>query len=370
MSQPQPWIHSARFDLTLILAPAFLICAVVLFWRETLLGLPFLPAWAWLVLVVGVDVAHVYGTLFRTYLDTDEWRTRRVLYLLTPLVTWLAGIALYQLGALLFWRALAYLAVFHFVRQQYGLFAIYARHDARNGRFARLLDTSVIYAATMFPLLFWHLQPRQFAWFIADDFVQFDWPLLTPVCATIYAVLVLLYLGKETVGAFQTGYLNVPKNLLLGGTALSWLLGIVVFDNDLIFTATNVCAHGIPYLALIWLYGRNRTLWRASLRPVAFSIGDRLFTPRAWPVYLGILVVLAFIEEGVWDGLIWREHPEFFTDFFAMPAITSEITLAWLVPLLAVPQATHYVLDAYIWRMTKEHHAWKHILFYQANLPR
>jgi hypothetical protein len=40
--------------------------------------------------------------------------------------------------------------------------------------------------------------------------------------------------------------------------------------------------------------------------------------------------------------------------------------LAWLVPLLAVPQATHYILDAFIWRMHTEGTAWREVLFYRS----
>ncbi|MEO6979448.1 MAG: hypothetical protein ABI113_13750 [Mucilaginibacter sp.] len=37
-----------------------------------------------------------------------------------------------------------------------------------------------------------------------------------------------------------------------------------------------------------------------------------------------------------------------------MPAITKSIVLALVVPLLALPQSTHYVLDGFIWRVKKE----------------
>ena len=62
------------------------------------------------------------------------------------------------------------------------------------------------------------------------------------------------------------------------------------------------------------------------------------------------LVALAFIEEGLWDGLVWREHSDFFALFQGLPAIHQHALLAALVPLLTVPQATHYVLDGFIWK--------------------
>jgi hypothetical protein len=42
-------------------------------------------AWAFLVFVIGIDVAHVYSTLFRTYFDLSELKRRPRLYALAPL---------------------------------------------------------------------------------------------------------------------------------------------------------------------------------------------------------------------------------------------------------------------------------------------
>ena len=83
------------------------------------------PEWAWVAAVLLIDVAHVWSTLFRVYLDPAEFRRRRGVYLLVPVVGLVAGIALYDAGPHVFWRCLAYLAVFHFVRQQYGWVMLY-----------------------------------------------------------------------------------------------------------------------------------------------------------------------------------------------------------------------------------------------------
>jgi hypothetical protein len=78
------------------------------------------PEWAWVAGVLLIDVAHVWSTLFRVYLDPIEFRRRPGLYLLVPVAGLVVGVGLYALGSVVFWRCLAYLAVFHFVRQQYG----------------------------------------------------------------------------------------------------------------------------------------------------------------------------------------------------------------------------------------------------------
>src|SRR5687768_999019 len=83
------------------------------------------PPWAWIPAVVLCDVAHVWATAFRTYLDPKERSARARLFTVVPILGLLASVALYSVGAAVFWRALAYLAIFHFVRQQYGWVALY-----------------------------------------------------------------------------------------------------------------------------------------------------------------------------------------------------------------------------------------------------
>ena len=356
--QTQPWIFSPRLDGAFILAPALLVTASVLIFQQHVLAVNTMPPWLWGVLIIGVDVAHVYATLFRTYADPVEWQERQALYLTVPLLCWAGGVLLYSMEALWFWRALAYLAAFHFVRQQYGLMMIYARHDLAPA-WARQLDQSVIYAVTLYPLLYWHTHlPRAFEWFVAGDFVALAaW--LHPMGLTAYLLLLLAYAGKEVWFYRQTQRFNLPKNLLLMGTAISWLTGIVLFDNDLAFTALNVIAHGVPYMALIWVFCRNRSQ-QSGKPPLPWP---QLFTRRMWPPFVVSLLLLAYFEEGLWDGLVWREHGSLFGWFHFMPRLTEPATLAWLVPLLALPQLTHYVLDAFIWRLQGDRNGWRSTLF-------
>ena len=92
----------------------------------------------------------------------------------------------------------------------------------------------------------------------------------------------------------------------------------------------------MPYLALIYFYGRAHgsqdSLARRLLRRGPFAL-------------LGVVWVLAFVEEAVWDHAAWHDHPQFFGGGFSLDAVA-----IWLVPLLAVPQLTHYVLDGFIWK--------------------
>jgi hypothetical protein len=335
----QPWIGSAWFDGAFILGPALLATALVLTFRDFVASHPMPPA-IWVVLVVGVDVSHVYSTLYRTYFDTAEFARRRTLYVLAPLLGWLCFACLYSLGDMVFWRGLAYLAVFHFVRQQYGFMMIYGRLESGG----RTIDKIAIYSATLLPLIWWHTHPRHFQWFVEGDFFSVPAPWMGGAVLATYAIVMLVYVLKEIHLSRKLG-VNWPRNLLLAGTALSWWVGIVELDSDLAFTALNVLAHGIPYIALVWLYGRTR--WR--LMPAGRF--RRLYQVWTLPLFLALPLLLAYLEEGAWDGFVWRDHTAIFSAFAALPMIEDPDILTWLVPLLALPQITHYVLDAVIWRV-------------------
>jgi hypothetical protein len=346
------WIHSRNFDSAFILAPPFLVSLLIL-------GIPELFAQAnevslawWVGLVLCVDVAHVYSTLYRSYLDPHERRNRGGLLLVIPLACWFVGVILYAAGSGVFWSVLAYLAVFHFVRQQYGFFMIYSRVDPVKTRGAKWIDKAAIYLATIYPLTFWHTHlPRNFEWFIKGDFVALDLQALSRVVGALYLAVLVLYAWKEVVTWRRAAFFNGPKQALLLGTALSWYIGIVLCNGDMAFTLTNVVAHGIPYMALVWIYGRRR--WRGVPDRDARSFLSRLFAVPAVPLFLGFLLILAYLEEALWDALVWRDREALFSPWYALPHIDSSDILVWLIPLLAVPQATHYVLDGFLWRLNR-----------------
>jgi len=227
------------------------------------------------------------------------------------------------------------------------------------------IDKAAIYGATIYPLIYWHCHWRQFSWFVEGDFIRLDLPRLATVAGLAYAAILAAYVVKE-VALLRRGIgFNLPRNLLLVGTAASWFIGIVLFSNDLVFTGTNIIAHGIPYIALIWGYGRNQARLQRGRSSLLAPWMARLFTWQAVPVYMAALFGFAYVEEGLWDGFVWREHGGLFGAFSALPPLGSSDALIWLAPLLAVPQATHYILDALIWRLQTRGTDWKRVLFAQ-----
>ncbi len=302
------------------------------------------PPFAFLLLVVGCDVAHVHATLFRTYLDPEERRRLKGLLTAIPLGVLAVGVTLHASSALTFWRVLAYVAAFHFVRQPWGFMSYAARRAGETSRLDRRLDACAIHAATLYPLVWWHGHlPRSFAWFVEGDFAAGLPSDAVTVALVLHVAILLAWIARQ-VALVSTGRpVNRAKAVILASTWLAWTAGIVWIDADLVFTATNVLVHGVPYAALVHRWGRARFRGEPGLVASFFRPGRVL-------AFVGVLVAIAFLEETCWDRLVWHEHG----GVFPGPAVAlSDDVLAFLVPLLAVPQATHYVLDAFVWRTRK-----------------
>ena len=302
------------------------------------------PLWAWVLCVVGVDVAHVWSTLFRTYLDGEELRRRPGLYLGAPLAAYLLGVLAYLGSPGLFWRLFAYTALFHFIRQQYGWVALYGR-KARASRAERVLDAAAVYAATLGPVVWWHAHlPRAFWWFVEGDFLAGLPPAVGTGALALHGLVLAAWGGFQARRVWRGEGLQGGKVLLVLATWGTWFGGIVLARDDFAFTVTNVLVHGVPYFALLLRYARGRLAegGYGALAPVVRA---------GLPGFLGVLVVLAWGEELLWDRLVWHERPQLFG---ASEAWLPGDALALVVPLLALPQATHYLLDAFIWRPGRE----------------
>jgi hypothetical protein len=63
---------------------------------------------------------------------------------------------------------------------------------------------------------------------------------------------------------------------------------------------------------------------------------------------------LAYTEEFFWDVFVWKDHPSIFPFLLDANPISNNLLLSLLVPLLVLPQVTHYVLDGFIWRFSKD----------------
>ncbi len=335
-----PTLVSPRHDFTWFVLPGILAAIAGL-----TIGL--LPATSetreggglglWILGVLLVDVAHVYASLYRTYLDPQARALHRKRLWVIPLLCLWFGVLLHLESPLLFWSVLAYIAIFHFIKQHLGFALLYVR-AGREQTLDRTLTTAAIWAGTLGPVLHWHAHlPTRFTWFVQGDLIS-GTPALMGTIALWGQVPIWAAFFVRRYQRWRQGHANPILLALVVLPAVNWHLGMVLFDDDRVFTITNVFFHGIPYFALVWVAGGKDQV-AARLK----HAGPALLAL----AFYGLLVALAVTEEALWDRLIWHERG----DLFGSGELEfSSLATAFVVSLLTVPQATHYVLDRFIWR--------------------
>ena len=330
------WLFSREIDLSVFLGSAVVsLLLLAVGWQFGFLNNES-PDWTWVSAVLLIDVAHVWATSFRVYFDREELKRRGSLYSLVPIFGYFVGVALYSESELTFWKFLALVAVFHFVRQQYGWVALYRRKLGETSNWTWWIDAVAVYLATIYPLTFWMTRlPRNFEWFVQNDFISLP-QIVEKVLFPVYVLALAAYFAKSVYLYFAKGFLNIGKDIVVATTAICWYAGIVYFNSDYAFTVTNVIIHGVPYFALIYLYAKSR---RETASKFYRTISAN------WFVFLATLWALAYIEELFWHRGVWHEKQWLFG-----ADLDWQNWKIYLVPLLAVPQLTHYVLDGFIWR--------------------
>jgi hypothetical protein len=284
----------------------------------------------------------VYSTLFRTYFSRTGLVEYNSLLWKLPLLLFVVIFSLALISVNWFWTVLAYIAVFHFIRQQAGFARLYTRKHFT-------IHEWVIYLVTFGSVLIWHLDSSKvFKWFTQDDFFKFKvlsssqkFLLMQTVDVVIVSIFFLYFLWTLWQLAKHKFKIDWPAYLLTFATAVSWYFGIVVANSDFIFTFTNVLTHGVPYLALVWhTQNKEKSIFAST------------------ELFMFILLVLAFFEEALWDSFIWRDHDIFFESFYFLPQLENKIAIALVLSLLILPQLTHYVLDGFIWKSKGKSQSW------------
>ncbi len=335
------WLFSAPIDLAVFGGTAVIALILVALMPAHEAG-----TGTFIIGVILVDVAHVWSTAFIVYLDPAEWKRRPGIYGGVPLACFIAGLALYAWGGeAAFWTAIAYLAVFHFIRQQYGWVMMYRARNGERDRLGRIVDGATVYLATLYPLAYWHTKlPRAFSWMKDGDFIWGAPAWIMTVTGIAYAIALAAYLSRA-VWQVATGQpIAWGKHLIVATTAACWYVGIVATNSDYAFTVTNVFTHGIPYMVLVYLYARA-----ASREPTSRTgTTAKLLRTRGVVVFVATLWLVAYVEEMLWDRTIWHDHAGLFGGGLDVGA--AAIVIA---PLLAVPQLTHYVLDGFLWKRAR-----------------
>lgn len=333
----RPWLFGPRVDMVAFLGTAMV--SALFSYGLSSRGSTEVSIGLWIILVLGIDVAHVWSTLFRLFAEDGARIKRTRLVWKIAAVSFSVAWLLASIDFQLFWRVMAYVAVWHFIRQQVGWGRLY-NHRAQSAIWETRLDSLVLYALTLGPVIWWHARlPRPFRWFTERDFIEGLPELFASVSLVVVLGVFMTWLGAQVVLA-RRGQWFWGRWGLVFATAIAWVGGIVFAPNDVTFTLMNVALHGVPYLLLLFRYQQSKTAGIGAFEKV---------TSKVWGVLVFIVVVwgLAYSEEWLWDQFVWQERSSIFPGTFEA---LSGAPLNFMVALLALPQLTHYMLDAFIWR--------------------
>lgn len=306
------------------------------------------PLWAYLLCFVAFDVAHVWATAYLTYLDKEAFQRRRALYLWPVPLSFAIAFGLHLTSPVVFWTALSYFAIFHFAKQQYGFIAIYKAKAKERSRLDYRLDKLALWTGALGPVLLWHATPAgQFDWFDGEErfLVRLPEEAKLVIAGVMFLVGALWIVRQLHVLARGDG-VNVGKGLWMVGSWVSWYAGVRLADNLLVSAALLNFFHGLPFLMLVW--HRMRIRWR-DVDVTRAPFLARLTHPRRWPLFYGLLFAVAFVEEVLWDGVVWRTYLPGLTGV-PMPQL-SAVALSLWVALLSLPQIVHYFLDGFLWKL-------------------
>jgi len=298
------FIFTRRLDFVAFGLPILIALAL----SPTIWSIPSesVPGWAWLFLVVGVDVAHVWATLFRTYLDHRELFRRPLLYCGAPLASFCVSFALHSISSSVFWTFLSYTAIYHFIKQDIGLlFLFIARGGARMTKEQLRFEKITLYIGALAPVLAWHANPpEKFTWFRANERFLFRLPdaACVPV-AGVWLATMAAYVCAEVRRWRQGVPLNPGKLYIMAMCWITWAIGATL-EHEVTTLAWVNLFHGLPFFVMVGMYCRRR--WSA-LTPA--DCGDRFtaFITQRWTTMLAILFALALAEELLWDLFVWQE---------------------------------------------------------------
>jgi hypothetical protein len=259
------WIVSREFDLLWFFGGAALSLAF--------LGLYFAAGasivalwWVWLL---AFDGPHIGAAFTRTYADSNEWRTRRRLLLVSLLtfaigpIAWLLNVVTRSEDPFLLYLAFAtFYGYYHVVRQHYGFVALYnhVNHDYERMR----LDQWALYIGCWAPYFYFLVTHPK-----ARALLRLPVTTQTPPLAS---ALLVVWIAMLAFYAVRNWRMSNPKVPYLICTVL--LYGAIYFivaryepvyvqstgpDQDfLLLSIVIVVFHNVQYLGLVWFHNRNR----------------------------------------------------------------------------------------------------------------
>lgn len=318
------WIlENPPLDIVLIILPGWLGVAMAWSFPEDSLWMALYA----FVAIVFVDAGHTYTTWWRTIFRKEERQTHYI-YWLAPLGTILGMFFWIKLRLPYLWSFVAYNAIFHQIRQYYGVSRWYQK---LNNRYCRT-SNRFLYTLLVMPFVLFHFRGVDWITMYSEGelFLYPSAPLFK-LGLGIYGVTMLSWIIFE-IRLWQKGIheLNrflsmlVPISIYGIGFTLGHTVAQVIFPI--------LMAHGIPYIAIM----------DVSLR----RLNPKIF--KAFVKVLGLLVFTAVLLASI------ENYATSFLDTLSQAYRYKDVSSgqALLTAIVMTPLICHFIWDAYIWKGT------------------
>lgn len=278
-----------------------------------------------------VDGSHVYSTLFITYFDKEAFQESKTKLILTPVLLLAINCLLFYIKPLYFYRFLANLAMFHFIRQEFGWMKIASRLDDQLPDWIARVDRYCSYVMTVAPMALIMTRIDR-TWYAKGDlFMIPEW--LGNGIFMLLLPAVTIFLGVNIYHTYKTKTFNTAKLLVFINTMVSWYIAKIAGIHPTVAMFIIFMAHGIPYLFIAFKAERV-----SDKVPFLKKMG-------AWK-YLAMYLFCV----GIWLVAAQLHHNKVFRPFKTPGNFTGYfiIALAW------TPAMSHFVIDGFIWKRKRK----------------
>ena len=341
------WIINKRDDLiwfigSVVTSYAFLAANLML----VKLGLSvMIMTWIW---ALGFDGPHVFGTISRTYADSEERRKRARLYYGT-LSLFLLGPAFVLAGqarllgtevwgpAFFFFASLW--AYYHLVKQHYGFMILYKKKNADLAEMDNLIDRAFILLGMTYPFVrflthSYAAKERLGGMGLSTQSESVWW--FEALVFSAFIISLILFVGRQAQRLYLKQPINVPKLLLLGAAVpMHWIVLRLLEPVQppaaaaLAAVATLTIYHNIQYHRIIWFHNHNKYGRDGERRYGAASV----ISKNVW----------SYIGFGLAFGMLYH-----------IPHYTLVQPDSFWMAVIWGGAFTHYYLDSKIWRVRRD----------------
>jgi hypothetical protein len=275
-----------------------------------------------------VDGSHVYSTLLVSYTDKDIWERLKPLMIGVPIFLVVTAFAFRYSGSPeLFIYFLAYLAMIHFIRQEFGWMKIATRFDPAAPAWLQHLDKTTSYAMTILPMLWFTRESQKGFWYQSGDLIAIPDGIAT-FALNSYFPLITLFLAANFYHSYRTKTINISKYLVFINTFFGWYMAKVYVQNIYLAIWLMIFHHGLPYYFIV--FKTERVTKKISF----FEKLGKLKYPVLYLLCVGIFYLF----------LYGHSNP------YAAHLKKNEFLKALLYGISVMPQMTHFILDGFIWK--------------------